>query len=101
MAWVPHDVRDEVVDFVRRWSEKTEIVVGRYCAHNDALLIRWPNQTISHCRVLEKLGSGEMGVSFRRIAIRELSILNLWFADNAESHSLPSRPRPPCVKTAI
>jgi transposase len=24
-AWVPHDVRDQVVDFVRRWSEKTEI----------------------------------------------------------------------------
>jgi transposase InsO family protein len=26
---VPHDVRDQVVDFVRRWSEKTEIGVGR------------------------------------------------------------------------
>jgi transposase InsO family protein len=29
-AWVPHDVRDEVVDFVRRWSEKTEIGVGHF-----------------------------------------------------------------------
>jgi hypothetical protein len=27
---VPHDVRDPVVDFVRRWSEKTEIGVGRF-----------------------------------------------------------------------
>jgi hypothetical protein len=27
---VPHDVRDQVVDFVRRWSEKTEIGVGRF-----------------------------------------------------------------------
>jgi putative transposase len=27
---VPHDVRDLVVDFVRRWSEKTEIGVGRF-----------------------------------------------------------------------
>jgi hypothetical protein len=27
---VPHDVRDQVVDFVRRWSEKTEISVGRF-----------------------------------------------------------------------
>jgi putative transposase len=26
---VPHDVRDLVVDFVRRWSERTEIGVGR------------------------------------------------------------------------
>jgi 2-polyprenyl-3-methyl-5-hydroxy-6-metoxy-1,4-benzoquinol methylase len=29
-TWVPHDVRDQVVDFVRRWSEKTEISVGRF-----------------------------------------------------------------------
>jgi putative transposase len=27
---VPHDVRDEVVDLVRRWSEKSEIGVGRF-----------------------------------------------------------------------
>ena len=25
-----HDVRDQVVDFVRRWSERTEIGVGRF-----------------------------------------------------------------------
>ena len=29
---MPHDVRDQVVDFVRRWSEKTEIGVGRFIA---------------------------------------------------------------------
>ncbi len=29
-VWVPHDVRDLVVDFVRRWSERTEISVGRF-----------------------------------------------------------------------
>ena len=28
--WVPQDVRDLVVDFVRRWSEKAEIGVGRF-----------------------------------------------------------------------
>ena len=27
---MPHDVRDQVVDFVRCWSEKTEIAVGRF-----------------------------------------------------------------------
>jgi len=27
---VPHDTRDEVVDFFRRWSEKTEIGVGKF-----------------------------------------------------------------------
>jgi putative transposase len=29
-VWVTHDVRDQVVDFVRRWSEKTEIGAGRF-----------------------------------------------------------------------
>src|SRR5215470_4650859 len=29
-GWVPHDVRDQVVDFVRRWSERAEIGVGRF-----------------------------------------------------------------------
>ena len=29
LKWVPHDLRDQVVDFVRRWSEKTEIPAAR------------------------------------------------------------------------
>src|SRR5215469_14757187 len=29
-VWVPHDARDQTVDFVRRWSEKTEIGAGRF-----------------------------------------------------------------------
>ena len=28
-AWVPHDVRDEVVDFTNRWSARTEIAISR------------------------------------------------------------------------
>jgi len=36
---VAHDVRDEVVDFVRRWSEKAEIGAGRF--------IRWLGVTAS------------------------------------------------------
>ena len=27
---MPHDTRDQIVDYVRRWSEKTEIGVGRF-----------------------------------------------------------------------
>ena len=27
---MPHDVRDQIVDFVRRWSEKTEMGAGRF-----------------------------------------------------------------------
>src|SRR6266478_4795142 len=29
-VWVPHDTRDQIVDFVRRSSEKTEIGAGRF-----------------------------------------------------------------------
>jgi hypothetical protein len=29
-TWVPHDTQDQIVDFVRRWSEKTEIGAGRF-----------------------------------------------------------------------
>ncbi len=29
-VWVPHDTRDQIVDFVRRWSEKTEISAGQF-----------------------------------------------------------------------
>src|SRR5581483_11169330 len=29
-VWVSHDTRDQIVDFVRRWSEKTEIGAGRF-----------------------------------------------------------------------
>ena len=25
--WIPHDTRDQVIDFVRRWSTASEIVV--------------------------------------------------------------------------
>ncbi|HEV1286051.1 MAG TPA: hypothetical protein VNU44_12085 [Bryobacteraceae bacterium] len=28
VVWVPHDVRDQIVDFVRRWSEKTGSAPG-------------------------------------------------------------------------
>src|SRR5262249_24861629 len=29
-VWVPHDVRDQIVDFVRRWSEASEISAARF-----------------------------------------------------------------------
>jgi hypothetical protein len=28
--WVPHDTRDQVIDFVRQWSEQTEIATQRF-----------------------------------------------------------------------
>ena len=36
---MPHDVRDQIVDYVRCWSEKTEIGTGRF--------IGWPGVTAS------------------------------------------------------
>jgi putative transposase len=29
-CWVPHDTRDQLVDFVRSWSDKTDIPVARF-----------------------------------------------------------------------
>ena len=29
-VWVPHDTRDQIVDFGRRWSDKTELSAGRF-----------------------------------------------------------------------
>jgi len=29
-VWVPHDTRDQIVDFVRRWSDRSEIGAGRF-----------------------------------------------------------------------
>jgi hypothetical protein len=29
-VWVPHDTRDQIVNFVQRWSDKTEIGAGRF-----------------------------------------------------------------------
>ena len=31
-AWVPHDTRDEVIDFVNRWREKSELPTSRFIA---------------------------------------------------------------------
>jgi hypothetical protein len=28
--WVAHDIRDQIVDFVRKWSEKTEVAICRF-----------------------------------------------------------------------
>ena len=32
ISWVPHDIRDTIVDFVRVWSDKTEIAADRFVA---------------------------------------------------------------------
>lgn len=37
--WVSHDVRDEVVDYVRTWSERTELATGQF--------IRWLGISVS------------------------------------------------------
>ena len=29
-GWVPHDIRDELIDFVSRWNEKAEIATARF-----------------------------------------------------------------------
>ena len=38
---VPHDTRDQIVDFVRRWSEKTGIGTGRFIGWLDITAIKF------------------------------------------------------------
>jgi putative transposase len=53
---VPHDVRDQVVDFVRRWSEKTEISVGRFLAWLGVTASKFYNWRQRYGRVNEHNG---------------------------------------------
>ena len=53
MTWVPHDVRDQVVDFVRRWSEKVEISVGRFIAWLGVTVSKFYNWRHRYGRVNE------------------------------------------------
>ena len=36
-TWVPHDTRDAVVDFVRRWSERAELTASRLVGWREGL----------------------------------------------------------------
>jgi hypothetical protein len=53
---VPHDVRDQVVDFVRRWSEKTEIRVGRFISWLDVTASKFYDWRQRYGRVNEHNG---------------------------------------------
>jgi putative transposase len=53
---VPHDVRDQVVDFVRRWSEKTEISVGRFISSLGVTVSKFYNWRQRYGRVNEHNG---------------------------------------------
>jgi hypothetical protein len=39
-VWVSHDVRDQIVDFVRRWSEASEIGAGRFVGREQQQVLR-------------------------------------------------------------
>jgi transposase InsO family protein len=53
---VPHDTRDQVVDFVRRWSEKTEISVGRFISWLGVTVSKFYNWRQRYGRVNEHNG---------------------------------------------
>ncbi len=37
--WIPHDTRDEIVDYVQQWSKRTELPAGK--------LVRWAGVGLS------------------------------------------------------
>ena len=50
---VPHDMRDQIVNFVRRWSEKTEIGTGRFIAWLDVTTSKfydWRERCTGSCK---------------------------------------------------
>jgi putative transposase len=53
---VPHDTRDQVLDFVRRWSEKTEISVGRFISWLGVTVSKFYNWRQRYGRVNEHNG---------------------------------------------
>jgi hypothetical protein len=55
-TWVPHDVRDQVVDFVRGWSEKTVISVGRFTSWLGVTMSKFYNWRQRYGRVNEHNG---------------------------------------------
>ena len=42
-VWVPHDTRDQIVDFVNRWSEKTGIAVFSFLLWIGLATSKWHN----------------------------------------------------------
>ena len=54
--WIPHDTRDQIVDFVRRWSEKTEIGAGRFIGWLDITASKFYDWRERYGRVNEHNG---------------------------------------------
>ncbi|MGB9402004.1 MAG: hypothetical protein WCA98_00585, partial [Candidatus Acidiferrales bacterium] len=54
--WVPHDTRDQIVDFVRRWSGKTEIGAGRSIGWLDIMARKFSGWRERYGRVNEHNG---------------------------------------------
>ena len=53
---MPHDVRDQIVDFVRRWSVKTEICAGRFIGWLDITASKFYSWRERYGRVIEHNG---------------------------------------------
>ena len=55
-VWVSHDTRDQIVDFVRRWSEKTGIAAGRFIGWLDGAASKFYDWRESYGKVNEHNG---------------------------------------------
>jgi len=43
-GWVPHDTRDQAVDFIRCWSERAEIGAGRFMGWLNITTYDWQDR---------------------------------------------------------
>jgi hypothetical protein len=54
---VPHETRDQIVDFIRRWSEKTEIGAGRFIGWLDVAASKFYDRRERQGERAQRLGS--------------------------------------------
>ena len=51
VSWVPHDTLDQIVDFVRRWSEKAGLGAGRFIEWLDIAASQFYDRRERHGKV--------------------------------------------------
>jgi hypothetical protein len=52
-VWVPHDTRDAIVDFVRRWSDQTGLVVASFLRWIGIATSKWHSWKVRYGKANE------------------------------------------------
>jgi hypothetical protein len=69
-VWVPNDTRDQILDFVWRWSEKTEIGAGRFIVCSTSLPASSAGCRHRRCQSVQRVASGQPGRALDEVEFR-------------------------------